>query len=345
MKTLRLWMLFCSVAVLSLGSVGEVQAWCNPVTIECGSVINANLHSGQTHDDIEQYNCTDTTRWKGNAHVYRLIAPSSDLLTVTLEWAPGADWQSNLGLFILASCNQNRCIDYDAHEISFIDTAGQDYWIIVDGRRNAADAQSYTLSVICGDDPLDVELTSFDAVSQSNGIALTWNVASETNNSHFEVTRSAGEDEEWLTLARIEGRGTAGSAATYNYMDGNVQRGRSYTYRLTSVDLDGSRHELGLTTANFGDVESVVGEFRLLGNYPNPFNPSTKIRFEIAEAGEYSLEVFTMTGSLLTTLVSGNLEKGHHEVEFAASDLGTGVYFTRLSSASGSQMMKMVLMK
>jgi hypothetical protein len=346
MKTIRMWMTMVAVLSLSLWGARTAHAWCNPINVECGTVISTNLHSGQTHDDIQLYNCTDTTRWRGNAHVYRIDSTlAGDTLCVSLEWNNGADWRYDLGILILSDCNENHCIAADAHQLCIPTEAGQDYWIIVDGRRDQADTQSYILSIFCEDIPLSAELTAFDALTQDAGVRLSWSVASETNNSYFELSRSAGENEAWETLAQVEGRGTATSTATYTFDDHNVQRGVSYTYRLTAVDFDGSRHELGLTTANVGISTALVGEFRLLGNYPNPFNPSTRIRFEIAEAGVYTLEVFSVTGSLLATLSDGALESGYHEVEFTGSELGSGVYFARLTGAAGSQMMKMILLK
>jgi len=66
-------------------------------------------------------------------------------------------------------------------------------------------------------------------------------------------------------------------------------------------------------------------------NYPNPFNPVTNIRFTIETHGFASLQVFDITGRLVTTLVDEQLPIGQHEAVWDGSDVSSGVYLIRLS--------------
>lgn len=93
------------------------------------------------------------------------------------------------------------------------------------------------------------------------------------------------------------------------------------------------------------DEETVVKGFGLSQNYPNPFNPSTKISFEIMEAGNYTLEVFDITGKSVGIITSGYMDAGRYSVNFDASKISGGVYVYRLSNGVNSIMKKMMLVK
>lgn len=86
-------------------------------------------------------------------------------------------------------------------------------------------------------------------------------------------------------------------------------------------------------------------EFRLSTNYPNPFNPSTTIRYSIPSAGNVSLKVYSLLGQEVASLVSGVQTAGEHTVTFDASNLAGGVYLYRLASGASTQVRKMVLVK
>ncbi len=77
---------------------------------------------------------------------------------------------------------------------------------------------------------------------------------------------------------------------------------------------------------------SWVGGARLAQNHPNPFNPSTTIRFHIPLASRARLEVFSAHGSRLATLVNDELAAGDHSVNFNAAGLPSGTYFYRLTT-------------
>jgi subtilisin family serine protease len=89
---------------------------------------------------------------------------------------------------------------------------------------------------------------------------------------------------------------------------------------------------------------------RLAGNYPNPFNPSTMISFELAEASPASIEIFNQKGQMVRTLVNSSLPAGHYQMEWNGTDdhgnnVGSGVYYYRMRSGKFSSTRKMVLMK
>ena len=88
----------------------------------------------------------------------------------------------------------------------------------------------------------------------------------------------------------------------------------------------------------------------LLGNYPNPFNPSTSISFSLKEDTYVKLEVYNIKGQKVNILVKSQMEAGRHDIEWKGKDssnksVGSGVYFYRLSTHKTSKVGKMVLLK
>jgi Subtilisin-like serine proteases len=86
-------------------------------------------------------------------------------------------------------------------------------------------------------------------------------------------------------------------------------------------------------------------EYRLYGNYPNPFNPETSIRFSIAKSGFVSLKVYDITGRLISDLLSEQRSAGEYSVMFNAGNLASGLYFARLESNGFVEAKRMLLIK
>jgi hypothetical protein len=98
---------------------------------------------------------------------------------------------------------------------------------------------------------------------------------------------------------------------------------------------------------------SGIGEIRmnipespsLRQNFPNPFNPTTKVSFVISHSSFVTLKVYDVLGREVATLVNGKKEAGRHEVEFDGSNLQSGVYFYRLQAEQYSSTKKFILLK
>lgn len=86
-------------------------------------------------------------------------------------------------------------------------------------------------------------------------------------------------------------------------------------------------------------------KFELFVNYPNPFNPTTNISYQILEKSFVSLEVFDMLGRSVASLVNENKAAGRYSVEFNGTDLASGVYIYKLSAGNFVQSKKLVLLK
>ncbi|MBL7191732.1 M6 family metalloprotease domain-containing protein [bacterium] len=99
------------------------------------------------------------------------------------------------------------------------------------------------------------------------------------------------------------------------------------------------------TGINHNINNELPDETVLKGNYPNPFNNSTVIGFELRDAGEISLVVYDIQGREVQSLVTGHLSSGQHEVIWNAEDFSSGIYFAKLKADNFTQTRKMLLIK
>jgi Secretion system C-terminal sorting domain len=99
------------------------------------------------------------------------------------------------------------------------------------------------------------------------------------------------------------------------------------------------------TSVSFNPNER-PGIYSLSQNYPNPFNPSTAIQFTVPSSGRAVLKVFNVLGQEVAALFDGEAAAGvRHEVQFNASNLPSGIYFSRLDFDGKMQVRKMLLLK
>jgi hypothetical protein len=97
---------------------------------------------------------------------------------------------------------------------------------------------------------------------------------------------------------------------------------------------------------NFGNNEiSAITEYKLYDNFPNPFNPSTEITYQIPNDGNVKLKVYNIMGQEVMTLVNEFKEKGMYSVSFNAGSLTSGVYIYKLEAGNYVQVKKMILTK
>ncbi len=100
------------------------------------------------------------------------------------------------------------------------------------------------------------------------------------------------------------------------------------------------------TKVGINVISSVIPDkFSLGNNYPNPFNPETNIKFDIAKSTFAKLVVFDSRGREINTLVNEKLSPGSYQYNFNASDLPSGAYFYRLETSDFTETKRMILVK
>jgi hypothetical protein len=102
---------------------------------------------------------------------------------------------------------------------------------------------------------------------------------------------------------------------------------------------------VALITAVTTEETASPASFHLAQNFPNPFNPTTTIRFSTPSAGKVRLTVYNLHGEVVRTLVNGEMAAGDHLATFEGSDLASGIYFCRLEAGELVATQKTLLAK
>jgi hypothetical protein len=230
------------------------------------------------------------------------------------------------------------CQRYDFIPDSLGCWPSNNFYLILDGRNCCCPVDvTYT-----GDTPLPVELSAFEAIAGDGEVTLRWTTASELNNDRFEVMRTTSTG--WTVVGMVDGAGNSQSATNYEFVDRAVINNVTYTYRLTSRDINGTVH-IYTQTVMATPKATVPTEYSLSQNFPNPFNPSTSISYSLKETGLVTLKVFSIDGREVATLVNQVQEANKYSVNFNGNNLASGVYMYQLKVNDFSAVRKMVLMK
>lgn len=99
------------------------------------------------------------------------------------------------------------------------------------------------------------------------------------------------------------------------------------------------------TAVSVENAQNNLFGFQLFANYPNPFNPSTMISFNLPLSGNVLLKVFDILGNEVANLINEHKEPGHYSIEFNGSGLSSGIYFYQLVAENFILTKKMILLK
>jgi hypothetical protein len=122
-------------------------------------------------------------------------------------------------------------------------------------------------------------------------------------------------------------------------------------YKITALDYVGNESDAASPESVTGDdTPPAPTVFALYQNVPNPFNPTTTIRFDLPRAVNVNLSIYNVKGELIATLVNQHMTEGRKEVTWTAKDnrgraVSSGIYFYRLVAVVFVQTRKMVLLR
>ncbi len=116
----------------------------------------------------------------------------------------------------------------------------------------------------------------------------------------------------------------------------------TYANQMLNEDRFNSQKSYSTNSQIINEVDIDKNE---LSNYPNPFNPTTKISFTLKLKEQIRLKVYDVLGREVSILAEGEFEVGKHEIEFDASELLSGIYFYNLTTSTKSITKKMLLIK
>jgi hypothetical protein len=257
---------------------------------------------------------------------------SSNLPTETLteDW-DGSDWmQDERNLFAYTTHESTQKFEEIETEV-WDDTANE--W-----DNESRTRLSYT-SII------PVELARFERQRIGEGaVQLTWQTASETNNSGFEVQRqtSASPSGSWNTVQFVEGAGTTSEPQSYRFTDRAVPfEAETVRYRLRQVDLDGSAQLSKTVEVRLGAPEQLA----LHAPFPNPSRNETTVRYELPASTEVQIAVYDVLGRRVATPVEGRKNAGRSEFQLRTQQLPSGTYILRLQAAEQTRTQRLTVVK
>jgi len=119
--------------------------------------------------------------------------------------------------------------------------------------------------------------------------------------------------------------------------------------RIYIVDFNRKIMYDSITVTSVNELNEMPNSYKLSDAFPNPFNPSTKIRYVIPKAGNVQIKVFDILGREIAALIDEFKPAGNYEIEFNTSsingELPSGIYFYRMKSGSYSETKKLMLLK
>ena len=304
-------------------------------------------------------------------------------ITTMVQFAPPAAGIPNAGLsFTLNSSTGNLAgatvtfthnLGFVPDQIAYRVVPGE-FQVFTDPNDGSWTATTYTVTIpankAAGDfeivfpsqdnQTLPVELSSFAATLTADMfVKIAWMTQSETNHLGYNVLRS--ENGDLSTSVAINGGlitagDELGSQTSYSYIDAEVDQDAVYYYWLQSIDLGGTSVFYGplMVQVNGNPEEPGTPEIpivtELLDAYPNPFNPSTTLRFAIKEAGNVRLDIFNARGQKVRSFENSYSVPGYYKVVWDGKDtdgaqVSSGIYMYRMTSGRYISTKKIVLTK
>ncbi|MBD3233047.1 MAG: T9SS type A sorting domain-containing protein [candidate division Zixibacteria bacterium] len=312
--------------------------------------------------------------------VYVYVPTFDQIITITL--CSGSEYDTKLYVYENeetpmdpVACNDDACESPNYPHgpyVSRLDNvslaAGNNYYIIVDGYGTEAGFYTIDIHDICcvvemnpDEDPV--------IVSRGDTFGLTGYAINPTS-QHLET-------DIWIMLD-VPYNGLYGplhvfqdiqmvphdtlAAHIYQYVPYNAPLG-TYDYIAYCGDrpdtkcdsaefpftVSGTRLADGATEwsfdGNFLGEELIPTEFALDNAYPNPFNATATISYQLPEASRVNLDIYNVLGQRVTTLVNGNVEAGYHSVSWDASGYSSGIYFYKLAVGDRVFTKRMTLLK
>jgi hypothetical protein len=180
-------------------------------------------------------------------------------------------------------------------------------------------------------------------------VQLVWSTVSEKNNFGFEIEKAPDATQHYVLIDKsfVSGNGTTLVPHTYSFVDRQTTAGR-WWYRLKQLDLDGTANHSHAVSVEVGAATGgslVPVAFGLLQNFPNPFNPTTTIRYSLTKLSLVRLEIINLLGERVKELVTETQGPGTYDVTLDATRLSSGTYFCRLQAGEMLQIKKILILK
>ena len=318
-----------------------------PISLTLASSVTTDVEYRYTNSGLpdwwEHGNNMDATLHHVSDREYWFISTGADVIDADLYWADNAHAdgiQCHHGM-----CTDNIPANYVGSDLTIavwngsmwqdhgVDNANSDFSSHNGGHLNmrfdisAAKANHIiTFGSRNNENPLPVDLLSFDAKCDVSSALISWETASETNNAYFIVEKSK-DAREFFEIARVNGAGNSNESLSYSINDNNLYGGDNY-YRLKQIDYDGKITTYIIVRVNC-DKLSISDPNVIV--YPNPFTNEINIVFENFDKEVVIVELFDDLGRIILTKEISTTQQPYHTI-IDLKELKPAVYNLRTKS-------------
>lgn len=257
----------------------------------------------------------------------------SSNVTVRLSWDANSCGVTNLSELLVARWDGAMWKDHGNGGTTGNTTAGT---IVTSG--NVTSFSPFTLASSTVQNPLPVELVSFEGKCNNGEVELDWITVSEINNSHFNIERS-DDGVDYTLIASVQGAGNSNQQLSYSYTDAEKQT-RDLYYRLTQVDYNGDTETFGpvyincisdATTSGIGAYIAYVSGSQIALNV-----------FSQATTGDLVVQLYDNLGRNLSVWKQ-QVVKGQNLLYLNAGYLSAGIYTIRLYTPDMQESLKLMI--
>jgi hypothetical protein len=214
------------------------------------------------------------------------------------------------------------------------------------------------MAFVIGYDPsLPVTLSTFTAATSGDNVILKWRTETEVNNLGFAIYRSETKDGNYTKIAFVKGAGSTAMPTDYQFVDKKAEADKTYFYYLEDIDIAGTknRNDIIKVVVPAKLAQTIPKKFRLLQNFPNPFNPETWIPYDLASDATVSIYIYNVQGRLVRHLNMGKQEAGRYLTkdrsaywdgkDESGERVASGVYWYTLRAGEFDATRRMVILK
>ena len=203
-------------------------------------------------------------------------------------------------------------------------------------------------------DILNWEVNIYDSFNGQNPGNLVENVSGSSSIGGWETVQidsvQVGANQEFFVSIKFINDGyvyafdNTGDFSGRSYFSSD---GVSYSNQLSNYGDANIRPKISTEVFNSLDDQTLILPeiITLFPNYPNPFNPSTKISFYLSNDAEVILDIYDLNGRRIDSLIDSKLSAGNHSIKWLANQLPSGIYFSVLRSKTKTLTEKMILVK
>ncbi len=230
----------------------------------------------------------------------------------------------------------------DPVAIGYYDTSDQAMGVAVAGNLVYVADNRSGLYILDASTATPVALRALSVTALPDRRVIAWDVVDEVDIAEYRVYRRGPGDTAEARVRTVPATGRV----HYEVLDAAPLSAGAYRYTLSAMETDGSERVLGSRDVSIQTTPGVALE----QNVPNPFNPSTEIRVELASPGSVNLSVYDVAGRFVTTIYAGKQTAGTRRYRWAGRDargrpVASGVYVYRLRVGSRTFSRKMVLVR